>query len=226
MGINLTKNREFFDPTDVKKQIHIIGCGSVGSTLAELLARHGITNISLYDFDVVSAHNIANQMFNDEDIGKQKVVAVKEMIERINPSAKKTISIYEKGWTEDVSLSGYVFLCVDDIELRKKIAEKNKFNQTIKVMFDFRTRLTDAQHFACEWNNIKDINAFIETMNFTNEEAKKLTPVTACQVEMGVPETVRIIVTYGVCNFINYTKNLPLKKIVLIDAFRFDTETF
>ena len=51
--MNLAKSAEFFDPSQVKEKINIIGCGSVGSTIAELLARFGLTNVNLYDFDVV-----------------------------------------------------------------------------------------------------------------------------------------------------------------------------
>ena len=61
--MNLVKSQDYFNPLDVTKRCHIIGCGSVGSTVAELLIRLGLTKISLYDFDVVSAHNLANQMF-------------------------------------------------------------------------------------------------------------------------------------------------------------------
>ena len=61
--MNLVKSQDYFSPLLVKKRCHIIGCGSVGSTIAELLARLGITNISLYDFDTVSSHNLANQIY-------------------------------------------------------------------------------------------------------------------------------------------------------------------
>ena len=35
--MNLAKSLDVFSPHDVKGRIHIIGCGSVGSTIAELL---------------------------------------------------------------------------------------------------------------------------------------------------------------------------------------------
>ena len=65
--MNLVKSRDYFNPINVNQRCHIIGCGSVGSTVAELLVRLGLTKISLYDFDVVSSHNLANQMFNHSD---------------------------------------------------------------------------------------------------------------------------------------------------------------
>ena len=78
--MNLSKSFEFFDPAKCKGRIHIIGCGSVGSTVAELLARFGITDFVLYDFDTVEPHNIVNQMFTAKHIYKPKVEALKEML--------------------------------------------------------------------------------------------------------------------------------------------------
>ena len=68
--MNLIKPQDYFSPTKVGSRCHIIGCGSVGSTIAENLVRLGVTNITLYDFDTVAEHNIANQMFFSSDIGK------------------------------------------------------------------------------------------------------------------------------------------------------------
>ena len=47
MAIDLSKSYEYFQPEKVDGRIHIIGCGSVGGTVAELLVRLGLTEISL-----------------------------------------------------------------------------------------------------------------------------------------------------------------------------------
>ena len=224
--MNLIKSQDFFNPLSVKGRCHIIGCGSVGSTLAELLARLGITEISLYDFDTVSSHNLANQMFTNSDIDRLKVEAVKDLICSINPEIEKTIKIYDKGYTKDTTLSGYVFLCVDNIDLRRHIATENRFNPQIKAMFDFRTRLVDMQCYAADWSNPAMIDNLIKSMDFSHEEAHESTPVTACNVEMSVAPTIRIGCSYGIANFMNYINGLPLKKIILIDAFNFEVESY
>lgn len=223
--MNLVKSQDFFDPLEVAR-CHIIGCGSVGSTVAELLIRLGLTKISLYDFDTVAAHNLANQMFAHQDIKKMKVVATMGNLLAINPEAVNDIHIYPEGWNEKTRLNGYVFLCVDNIDLRRKIATLNKQNMSIKAMFDFRTRLTDAQHYAADWKDAKMIDNFIKSMDFTHEEAQASTPMTACHVEMGVAPTVRVICSYGVANFMNFVRGAGLKKIIVADAFNFETESF
>ena len=220
--MNLVKSQDYFDPFNVPGRCHIIGCGSVGSTVAELLIRLGITKISLYDFDYVNSHNLANQMFFNSDIKRLKTEAVKDLLVSINPDAKSDIIVDSAGWNEKTRLDGYVFLCVDNIDLRRDIVTKNKGNMAIKAMFDFRTRLEDAQHYAADWKDVKSVTNFLKSMEFSHEEAQESTPMTACHVEMGVAPTVRIICAYGVSNFMNYIRKKELKQIVLIDAFNFD----
>ena len=82
--MNLLKSQDYFNPINVKHRCHIIGCGSVGSTVAELLVRLGLSKITLYDFDTVSSHNLANQLFVNEDIGKPKTEALKKLLVSID----------------------------------------------------------------------------------------------------------------------------------------------
>lgn len=220
--MNLIKSIDYLNPDDVKGRCHIIGCGSVGSSVAELIARLGITKISLYDFDTVSSHNLANQMFFAEDVNKKKVDVVADMICKINPEAKADIQVFEDGWVRGKTrLNGFVFLCVDNIDVRREIVEDNMINLSIKGVFDFRTRLEDAQHYAANWAVPEDRKNLLSTMQFSHEEAKEETPVTACNVEIGVAPTVRIICAVGVANFMNFVRGKELKHIILSDAFGF-----
>lgn len=223
--MNLSKSYEFFQPEKNKEKIHIIGCGSVGSTVAELIARAGVTNITLWDFDKVEAHNIANQLFRKDDIGKPKVEALADMLAEINPEIKEQIVLKPKGWGNQV-LSGYIFLCVDSIDTRRKFVERHMDSPFVKAVFDFRTRLTDAQHFAADWSDEKSRENLLASMQFTTEEAKAETPVSACNVVLSVAPTIRIICSYGVANFMNFWNGQPLRKMVLADAFDFKVDAF
>lgn len=225
--MDLVKSYDFFKPETCRDRIHIIGCGAVGSTVAENLVRFGLTNITLYDFDTVEAHNIANQMFRAIDIGKPKTQALAEILMEINPDLEGNLRIEADGY-HGQRLSGYVFLCVDNIDLRREIATAQKTNPYIKAMFDFRIRLEDAQHYAANWRDPKMINNFLSTMQFTHEEAKKETQVSACNVELSVAPTVRQICALGVSNFVNFVKSggVSIKKMVLASAFGFDIQAF
>ena len=225
--MDLVKSYDFFQPEKCNGRIHIIGCGAVGSTVAEQLVRFGLTNITLYDFDTVEPHNIANQMFRAIDIGKSKVDALASYLTEINPELKHNLVLEPEGY-KNQRLSGYVFLCVDSIDLRREIAAKNKSNTYIKAMFDFRIRLTEGQHYAAMWSDPKMVQNFLKTMAFSHEEAKKENEVSACNVELSVCPTVREICSAGVCNFINFVKSgdSKIKKMILADAFNYCVEAY
>lgn len=223
--MDLAKSYEFFQPEKCQDTIHIIGCGSVGATVAECLARFGLKKFKLYDFDVVERHNIANQIFTEEDVGKLKTECTLEIIKRINPDCEESTKLFNEGYNGQ-KLNGYVFLCVDNIDLRREIVKKNVSNPYIKGMFDFRTRLVDAQHYAAAWDDPEMVKIFLSSMQFTHEEAKAETPVSACGIDLSVTPTVRIISYLGVINFINFVKDgaAALKKMVLASPFTFGVD--
>lgn len=222
--MNLSKHLDFFDPlTMLKGSIHIIGCGAIGSTVAEMLTRMGIVELHLWDFDIVSTHNLTNQNFRHKDIGTPKVDALTDILTDINPNLK--IIKYPKGYTDE-PLSGYVFLCVDNIDLRREICKAQQYNPHVRAIFDFRMRLTDAQHYAADWSDKKQIENLLKTMAFTHEEAKEATPVNACGTTLNIIPTVRVIVSYGLANFINFVKTGEIKTIILADAFHYILDAF
>lgn len=216
--MDLSKSYDYFKPESVEERIHIVGCGSVGSTLAENLARVGLTRFTLWDFDEVEPHNIVNQMFTQEHIGKPKVEALKEIILSINPEAADDIQVEPKGWRGKM-MSGYIFLAVDNIELRKKIVERHMDSPYVKAVFDFRTLLESGQHYAADWADSKMKKILLDTMQFTHEEAKQEEPVSACGVVLGVNTTVRLICGMGVNNFLNFVRGQGLWKMVNFDGF-------
>lgn len=225
--LNLSKSHDFFQPEKDSSKVHIVGCGSVGSTVAENLARCGVKNFVLYDFDVVEPHNIANQMFTQRHVGMPKVEALKEILIDINPEIANTIELRPDGWTEKSKrMSGYVFLAVDSIEIRRQIVEKYMNNMNIKAMFDIRTSLESAQHFAADWTNYQMKKDFLSSMQFSHDEAADETPVSACGITLGVATTVRLISAYAVNNYIQFIKGNGLRKFVNTDGFQFDLIAF
>ena len=66
---------------------HILGCGAIGSSAALQLARMGATCFHLYDRDNVEDVNIGVSQYNQQDLGKDKVDALKGHILSINTEA-------------------------------------------------------------------------------------------------------------------------------------------
>jgi molybdopterin/thiamine biosynthesis adenylyltransferase len=220
--MNLNKHIEFFDPTNIDCAIHIIGCGAIGSRITELLVRLGCTKIHLWDFDTVSPHNITNQLYTSEDIGKPKVDCLAAYTKKINP----LVELVLHGKYSKQNVSGFVFLCVDSIDLRREIATHLKENKYVKAMFDARMRLTDAQSYGADWSEKSSKEAFINTMQFSSEEAKEATPVSACGTTLSVAPTVWTVASVTVSNFINFTLGKEIKSIILLDAFEYNINAF
>ena len=67
-----------------KTTVLIGGIGATGSQAAVTLARIGIGKIIAVDGDVLEEHNIGNQVYRKNQIGKSKVDALKEIIGEIS----------------------------------------------------------------------------------------------------------------------------------------------
>jgi len=67
------------------KTVGIAGCGGLGSNCAVALARSGIGNLIIADFDIIEESNLNRQYYFFDQIGLRKTTALKTNIERINP---------------------------------------------------------------------------------------------------------------------------------------------
>ena len=71
----------------LNSHVSIVGCGGLGGHIAEILTRIGVGNLTLFDFDIFEEHNLNRQNFsNYNNLGKEKVLVVKEALELINPA--------------------------------------------------------------------------------------------------------------------------------------------
>lgn len=72
-------------------KIGILGAGGIGSNVAVNLVRSGISNIKIADFDRIDLSNLNRQFYFHDQIGRSKVEALKENLERIAPDLKLEI---------------------------------------------------------------------------------------------------------------------------------------
>jgi tRNA A37 threonylcarbamoyladenosine dehydratase len=78
----------------------VAGLGGVGSWTVEALARSGIGELTLVDFDHIAVSNINRQLHAIEDnFGKSKSEAMAERVRQINPSIK--LSVIDEFLTPD-----------------------------------------------------------------------------------------------------------------------------
>ncbi len=64
----------------------IVGCGGIGCTTAELLARAGVGKITLIDSDTIEVSNLQRQIaYTEQDVGFYKAEILAKHLQAINP---------------------------------------------------------------------------------------------------------------------------------------------
>lgn len=114
-----------------KSKVIIYGIGGVGSFVCEALARAGIENLILVDYDKIELTNLNRQIHAlHSTIGEQKTEAMKNRILDINPKAKvETYNNKETKEKEEELINetiNYVIDCVDTITTKLKLIETAK----------------------------------------------------------------------------------------------------
>ena len=98
--------------------VMVVGCGAVGSFATEALARSGIGNIVVVDFDTVEVSNINRQLFAlSSTIGMPKVDVAAARIRDINPDADViAINAYFDDDTDINVKPDFVIDAIDTVE--------------------------------------------------------------------------------------------------------------
>jgi len=72
-----------------KSNVVVIGCGALGTTIANNLVRSGIGHVKIVDRDIVELNNLQRQnLFDEDDIGLPKASTAAEKLEKINSDIK------------------------------------------------------------------------------------------------------------------------------------------
>lgn len=112
-------------------KVILFGVGGVGGYVLESLARSGIENITVVDFDTVSESNLNRQIIAlQTTIGKYKVDVAKERVKNINPNCN-VVAIKEKLTKENIdrfnfSCYDFVIDAIDMVTSKLLIIEKAK----------------------------------------------------------------------------------------------------
>lgn len=148
------------------QKICMVGAGAIGSTTATALAKTGIGNIELWDFDDVSIENIGPQNYPYSAIGKKKVHALRDIIK---DHSGETITVHDCAY-EAQALSGIVIAAVDSMAVRLKIWNKCKNNPMVKYFIDPRMSIEYALMYCINPNDERDIKTYEKTL-YTDENS-------------------------------------------------------
>jgi len=92
-------------PALADRKVLIVGAGSVGSYMAEVLARSGVGAFTIVDPDEVEAVNVGRSAYRVADVGLGKAWAAAEIVLSINPGARVGVLAVRH---EDVDLAALV----------------------------------------------------------------------------------------------------------------------
>lgn len=124
-----------------ERRVLVAGCGSVGSRIAEDLARSGVRHFVLVDPDEVSLPNMARSVYARADVGRAKVAVLAERLRGIAPETEvSTTRRFLREITPEDILDGIdlVVLATDDMTEQAalaKVAYEKRIVQVAAAMY-------------------------------------------------------------------------------------------
>lgn len=200
---------DVFNPLDFKTPVHIIGVGATGSWIALILAKMGVSTMTVWDFDEVENHNLPNQIFGVQEIGMSKVEATKKIIMR--DCGVKVVAKAEKvDGTQP--LSGIVYLCTDTMSSRKQIWEESlKLNIDVDLVVETRLAAELGLIYAVRPTRSEDIAAYGETM-YTDEEAEE----SVCTYR-SISSMVAVVAGFASHKLVKFVKDIHMKPVLKLE---------
>lgn len=110
-----------------KAKVAIAGLGGLGSSIAVNLARTGIGNLHLIDFDIVEPSNLNRQAYKIKHLGLFKTEALKSEIAEINPYINvtyDTVKVNENNITSLFKDDDIICEAFDDPETKAMFVNK------------------------------------------------------------------------------------------------------
>jgi molybdopterin/thiamine biosynthesis adenylyltransferase len=203
---------ELFNPNTFNEPVHLVGVGATGSWVALSLAKLGVTDITVWDFDVVEEHNVPNQAFGIMDIGSYKVAALEKMILDLTGTKIKTQGVA----VTKQPLAGIVFLMVDSMKARKEIWENClRYKPLVKHVIEPRMGLHVGRVYNVNPLSPTQVKAY-EGTYYTDEEADT-SELSACGNSMTVISSAMHVASVCVRQFVNFNNGSNLDNEILMD---------
>lgn len=116
--VKYTRQQGIVKPDQLQFPITVIGAGGIGSPTAMLLGKMGCNNLTVWDFDTIEPHNLPNQMYRHNQVGRIKVDA---LAENIREYAGAMITQHPNRFRSDSGLVDVVVVAVDSMTARKEV---------------------------------------------------------------------------------------------------------
>lgn len=183
------RQMSFYSPNSAHKVL-VIGAGSIGSYIVFGLARMGVKNITVVDFDNVENHNLPNQFFSEQQLPEQngtllKVIALESSLRQFMPDTMASVKLrvvakpIEECINEinDVEYTA-IFTAVDKMDVRKYVWNQiQNRNLRTKYLIDPRVGGLYANIFSLSWDSLSAMQVYEKNL-WDDSEIEEL-PCTA-----------------------------------------------
>jgi molybdopterin/thiamine biosynthesis adenylyltransferase len=199
MPLNITRHIDVFSPDDFgARRVDVIGVGASGSRIVLSLAKLGIENIHVWDDDIVEAHNVPNQAFGMDDVGKLKVEALKEIVKR---QTGIDITTHAERVDGKQVLGEVVFLLTDTMSSRKQIWNAGlKYKSRTKLMIETRMGSDQGRVYVVNPTTPAHVRGWEAASDYGDEVAE----VSACGASISVGPTAEFLSGLAVWQLITW----------------------
>jgi len=196
-------------PKDLENcSVTLIGAGGIGSPTAITLAKMGVPNLTIYDFDVVDIHNLPNQIYRIQDLKRLKVEALKEIICEFSDCKVTPINAYFDATTK---ARGIVICAVDKMSVRQEIWKSIRYNLHVPLYIDARMGAEVLRLHTLKPTDLNSVRWYESTM-YGDEDALEA-PCT----ERAIIYTVMMAASLITNQVKKHVKGEPLNKEIIFD---------
>lgn len=158
---------------DARKQdLNIIGNGSLGSFAALVLLKMTRAfgwRLKLFDFDIVEAHNVRNQLYREEEVSASKTEALTSLLKLLG-GVDAPVEPVSGRVDRTTPLHGVVVVTVDKMKERREAFEAAKYRADIDRFVDARSGGDAAMVYALDPRDPDQVRRYEETL-YSDEEA-------------------------------------------------------
>jgi len=172
--MDFSRETDLVDAEALEAAVTLIGCGGIGSFAALALAKMGCIHLTIYDDDRVEDHNIPNQLYRPQDVGKLKVECLAQIIKDFTGIAVDARPERFQGQR----VQGVVVSGVDSMEARRRIWERSiRYKAAVLAYIDARMGAEVARVYTVRPADPDHVRFYERTL-YTDDEAWQV-PCTA-----------------------------------------------
>jgi molybdopterin/thiamine biosynthesis adenylyltransferase len=182
------RQMDFADPAKFKLPVSILGLGAAGSVIAIGVAKMGVPQLNLVDFDFFETHNVANQFcLESQHLGQNKAEAIADLALKMSALTTPQVTPFpyklsgHEFWCPKMGFvsinpapknifKGIVISCPDDMEARKDLWNLCKYNPAVPYLIDVRMAAQYLVIYIINTMRSKDIRTYEPTLH-TNDQA-------------------------------------------------------